>query len=123
MAVTIENTGKLDYSVQIYRDGFAIFKDAVYEMQFDIHSDIERLAQWRIQINGGDYHAYVEEMDMPIGTETKHVCTEFTMEEDSDPAPRLCLNLGLQGDLEPETKHKVYVDNVVLTTPLPSSNE
>ncbi len=115
LAVTIENTGKLDYSVQIYRDGFAMFKDAVYEMQFDIHSDIERLAQWRIQINGGDYHAYVEEMDMPIGTETKHVCTEFTMEEDSDPAPRLCLNLGLQGDLEPETKHKIYVDNVVLT--------
>ena len=115
LCVDIVNTGKLDYSCQVFRDEFTMFKDAVYEMQFDIHSDIDRLYQWRIQINGGDYHAYVEETEQEIGPEVKHVCTEFTMEEDSDPAPRFCFNLGLQGDLEQETAHKVYIDNIVLT--------
>jgi len=115
LVVDISKPGNLDYSVQVYRDGYSLNKGCVYDVEFDIRSDIERVIQWRLQINGEDYHPYYQEDAMPIGTETKHVCSTFTMDETSDPAPRFCFNLGKQGDLESTTAHKVYIDNIVVT--------
>ena len=115
LVVDISKPGNLDYSVQVYRDGYSLNKGCVYEVEFDIRSDIERVIQWRFQINGEDYHPYYQEDAMPIGPETKHVKSTFTMEETSDPAPRFCFNLGKQGDLESTTSHKVYIDNIVVT--------
>ena len=115
LVVDISKPGNLDYSVQVYRDGYSLNKGCVYEVEFDIRSDIERVIQWRLQINGEDYHPYYQEDAMPIGTEVKHVKSTFTMEETSDPAPRFCFNLGKQGDLESTTSHKVYIDNIVVT--------
>ena len=115
MVVDIAKPGNLDYSVQVYRDGYSLNKGCVYDVEFDIHSDIDRVIQWRLQINGEDYHPYYQEDAMPIGPEVKHVKSSFTMEETSDPAPRFCFNLGKQGDLESTDSHKVYIDNVVIT--------
>lgn len=115
LVVDISKPGNLDYSCQVYRDGFSLNKGCVYDVEFDIRSDIERVIQWRIQINGEDYHPYYQEDAMPIGTEVTHVKSTFTMEETSDPAPRFCFNLGKQGDLESTTSHKVYIDNIVVT--------
>ena len=115
LLVDISKPGNLDYSCQVFRDGYSLNKGCVYDVEFDIRSDIDRVIQWRFQINGEDYHPYYQEDAMPIGTETKHVKSTFTMEETSDPAPRFCFNLGKQGDLESDTSHKVYIDNFVVT--------
>nr|MCR4929406.1 carbohydrate binding domain-containing protein [Lachnospiraceae bacterium] len=61
MVADIENTGSLDYACQLYRDDYELNQDGVYEISFTIRSDIDRLMQWRFQINGGDYHAYYME--------------------------------------------------------------
>ena len=114
LVVDIKNAGKLDYAVQIFRDGFQLNQNCVYTVSFDIYSDIERDYQWRFQINGGDYHAYYEE-NTTITTTKQTVTAEFTMSEASDPAPRLCFNLGVQENFDPQTAHKVYLDNFVLT--------
>ncbi|MBR6095196.1 MAG: glycoside hydrolase family 9 protein [Lachnospiraceae bacterium] len=113
--VDIASLGSLEYSVQVFKDGYPLSEGAVYTMEFDIRSDIERTLEWRHQINGGDYHAYYMEKDVAIGPETKHISVDWTMEDSSDPAPRLCFNLGAQGGLEGENPHKVYIDNVKLT--------
>ena len=115
LVVDIAKPGNLDYSCQVYRDGYSLNKGCVYDVEYDIRSDIDRVIQWRFQINGEDYHPYYQEDAMPIGPETKHVKSTFTMEETSDPAPRFCFNLGKQGDLESTTAHKVYIDNFVVT--------
>ena len=115
LCVDIAKPGMLDYSCQVYRDGFSMNKGCVYEASFDIHCDIDRVMQWRYQINGGDYHPYYEEDAVPIGPDVKHIVANFTMEEDSDPAPRLCFNLGSQGDLDATTPCKVYIDNFTMT--------
>ncbi|MBE5885755.1 MAG: glycosyl hydrolase family 9 [Lachnospiraceae bacterium] len=114
LVIDITNAGKLDYAVQIFRDGFQLNENCVYAVSFDIYSDIERDYQWRFQINGGDYHAYYEE-NTTITTTKQTVTAEFTMSEASDPAPRLCFNLGFQENFDPQTAHKVYLDNFVLT--------
>lgn len=113
--VTVFSTGLEDYSVQLYYDGFGLKMGGVYELSFDISSNIPRKAGVRIQVNGGTYDAYVEGK-MDVTEEMQTFKYEFTMTEGDDPAPRLCFNLGtpMDGDGEYE-KHEVYVDNVSVT--------
>lgn len=115
IVVDIKRAGSMTHSVQIFRDGFPLNMNCVYTVSFDIYSDIERDIEWRFQINGGDYHAYYEETEKRVGPDKQTVTAEFTMMEASDPAPRLCFNLGFQGDLDSALAHKVYIDNFVLT--------
>ncbi len=115
LVVDIKNAGRMTHAVQIFRDGYCLNMNCVYTVSFDIYSDIERDIEWRFQINGGDYHAYYVETEKRIGPDKQTVTAEFTMLEASDPAPRLCFNLGSQGDLDVTQAHKVYIDNFVLT--------
>ena len=115
MVVDIKHAGGMEYAVQIFRDGYCLNMGCVYTVSFDIYSDIERDIEWRFQINGGDFHPYYLETERRIGPDKQTITAEFTMEEASDPAPRLCFNLGEQGDLDTTVAHKVYIDNFVLT--------
>jgi endoglucanase len=70
--------------------------------------------QWRLQLNGGDYHAYVSDL-ITVNEEVSHITCTFTMEEASDPAPRLCVNMGmLDGCPDDMGEHSVYFDNFEL---------
>ena len=107
----IDSTGSLDYSVQLYYDGFELMMGGVYEFSFDIDTDLARNMEARLQINGGDYHGYIDNyFDIEPG-ET-HVSWTFTMEEGTDPAPRLCLNMGTPNGEAPLEKHTITLDNV-----------
>ena len=63
--------GTKEWANQLYYDGFALYKDCKYEIQFDCYSDVERDLGYRIQINGSDYHGYSEET-IHVGPEVKH---------------------------------------------------
>ncbi|MBO4578801.1 MAG: glycoside hydrolase family 9 protein [Clostridiales bacterium] len=110
MVVKIENPGTVTHACQIYHDGFAMYQNAEYQIDFDIWADVERDFEWRIQLNGGDYHAYYVEDKAHMGTEPTHITAVFTMYEPSDPAPRFAFNLGNQGG----GAHNVYVDNLTM---------
>jgi len=113
LEASVSDTGTVNYAAQVYCDGFKLKQNAEYEMSFDISSTVDRSMEWRIQINGGDYHPYVGEK-VKITKEMKHYKYKFTMKEASDPAPRLCLNLGYDekdGELK---EHTVYFKNVQL---------
>ncbi len=114
LEVKIENTGKVAHAVQVYCDGFGLLQNAVYEISFDISSTVDRTMEWRIQLNGGDYHPYVSEEHVELTKEMKHHNITFTMEEASDPAPRFCFNLGFQEADGELAAHTVTVDNVEL---------
>ena len=105
--------GTKEWANQLYYDGFALYKDCKYEIQFDCYSDVERDLGYRIQINGGDYHGYSEET-IHVGPEVKHFDITFTMEEASDPAPRLCFNLGKFANNSGFKEHTVCIDNIDL---------
>ncbi len=114
LEVKIEKTGSVGHAVQIYCDGFELLKNAEYEISFDISSSVDRNMEWRIQINGEDYRPYVSDEEVELSNEMKHFTYTFTMEEESDPAPRFCFNLGFH---EPDGQldaHTVNIDNVEL---------
>ncbi len=114
LIVTISNTGSVKHAVQVYCDGFEVLQNAEYKMSFDISSSVDRLIDWRIQINGGDYHAYAGQEDLSVTSELKHYEFTFIMEESSDPAPRLCFNLGLHEQDGALASHTIVIDNVEL---------
>ena len=104
--------GAVNWANQIYYDGFSLYKDCVYVMSFDCYATIDRDVEYRIQINGGDYHAYNIDT-IHVTTEVQHFEYTFTMEEESDPAPRLCFNMGKFDGLD-NTAHSVMFDNIDL---------
>ncbi|MDO5127646.1 MAG: glycoside hydrolase family 9 protein [Eubacteriales bacterium] len=109
----ITGLGTAEHGCQIYFDGFAMANGCVYRMSFDISSTVERKVQWRIQLNGGDYHAYASEY-IEIGPEPTKVDYVFTMEDISDPAPRFAINAGKYEGYESLPSHTITVDNVSL---------
>lgn len=120
LQVDISESGDVAHGVQIYYDGFEMTQGVVYAFSFDIHATIDRPVEWRIQINGGDYHAYAGEI-INATAEVQHISTQFTMEEASDPAPRLCFNMGCvdaaqDGSVTSESmgEHSVMLDNLSL---------
>ncbi|SHH76850.1 glycoside hydrolase family 9 protein [Clostridium grantii] len=113
LEVKVNDSGKEDYSVQIYQDGFLLAQGCKYELRFDAMSTIDRSFGVRFQINGGDYHAYSSN-NYDLTSEVQTYTLEFEMKEPTDPAPRLALNLGTPKDLETLEAHKVYFDNFSL---------
>ncbi len=113
LQLDITKEGKVNWGNQISYDGFSLYKDCVYEIQFDIYSTIERDVEYRIQINGSDYHPYHIET-LHVTPEVQHFDFTFTMEEESDPAPRLCFNMGKFDGAEDHGAHSVMFDNVDL---------
>ncbi|MBR6160096.1 MAG: glycoside hydrolase family 9 protein, partial [Lachnospiraceae bacterium] len=114
LVVKISDPGRVGHAVQLYRDGFELLQGAKYHFSADISSDVSRTMEWRIQVNGGDYHPYVGEEDVQIGPKTFRISCDFTMEEPSDPAPRLCFNLGDADKAQALPAHEIHFDNVSL---------
>lgn len=114
MEVKVSSIGTKEHGVQVYYDGFGLEQGCVYEMSFDASASVARDVQYRIQINGGDYHAYSLE-EIAVTPEMQRFTIQFTMEEASDPAPRLCFNMGLVRDTAADiAEHSIYFDNFEL---------
>ena len=110
----IKSCGGVDYANQIFYDGFQLSQGCVYTYSFDISCDIKRQIQYRLQINGGDYHAYAGD-NIEVGPDVTNFSVDFEMTEDSDPAPRLVFNMGKMDDMASDPgEHNVYIDNVKL---------
>ena len=114
LAVDITDCGKLDYANQVYWDGFSLVKDCEYTYSFDISCDIERPVEYRLQLNGGDYHAYLGEW-IPVGPDLQHVSVDWVMWDETDPAPRIAFNMGRTTEMsEDPGPHRILIDNIRL---------
>lgn len=114
LVADIKKCGSLDYANQAYCDGFQLSQHCVYTYSFDISSDIERKVEYRLQLNGGDYHAYQGDY-IDVGPEVTNFSVDFEMKEESDPAPRIVFNMGKMEDMSSDPgEHKIYIDNIKL---------
>lgn len=109
--VKIKNTGVVDYGVQLYYDGFRLFKDGEYTFSFTAVATQDKMIQPRLQLNGGNYHAYVVD-DVLVTTEPQTFTLNFTMTDDSDIAPRLAINMGKFKTDTAEAPLTVTISNV-----------
>ena len=110
--IAIDGVGSKDYAVQLYYDGFGLQKGGVYRFAFSVTSSIDRQVQARIQKNGGDYIGYCIEDVILKANQPTRVMIDFTMEMQSDPAPRLCFNSGRPEGAADMAAHTLTIDNV-----------
>ncbi len=120
LQVDISKTGAVEHGVQIYHDGFSLSKGAEYKMSFDVSSTVERDFDLRFQLNGGDYHAYSLYV-VHATPDMQHMEYTFTMDGESDPAPRFCLNMGYTASMQEAGvdkdalgEHTILLDNLRL---------
>lgn len=114
LTLNVITPGKVSHAVQVYCDGFELLQNTKYEFSFEVSSTVARTFEWRMQINGGDYHAYVGEEKLEIGPDATTIKCEFVMNEPSDPAPRLCFNFGYDESNPDLASHTVTISNVKL---------
>lgn len=112
--LTIDALGSVNYGVQLYQDIGELTQGCKYKLSFDISGSDDRTIEYRIQINSGDYHAYAGKEEFKVTKEKQTETLEFTMDEATDPAPRLVFNCGDYPDAESLSEHKIYLDNVSL---------
>jgi endoglucanase len=113
-AISIRSCGAEDYSVQLYYDGFKLETGGVYRFAFDARSDTARTISARLQLNGGNYAGYAEGT-FETASDMKRYEIEFKMEQGTDPAPRLCFNIGKPKGQDALPTGTVYIDNVEIT--------
>jgi endoglucanase len=108
----VNSCGKLAYSMQVYNDGFKVYKNGKYHLEFDVSSTVDRKIDYAIQRNGGDYRSYVGE-EINITKDVQKVSKDFVMTDENDLSPRLAFNIGnIAGEsLDP---HAIKIDNVKL---------
>lgn len=108
----IQSIGDLEHSVQAScGSGFTLYQNGKYRLKFDISSTVARELKYGIQLNGGDYHAYVSDQ-IRIDEDVQTVTVDFDMIEATDRAPALFFNMGNYGDAL--DAHTVTIDNVDL---------
>ena len=121
LQVDVSKIGRVEHAIQPYYDGFRLYEGVEYQLDFDAHASMARDLYVRIQLNEGDYHAYFEKL-ISVTEENQHFSLPFVMKEATDPAPRLCVNMGFvdamsDAGLTPDgiEPHKVWFDNFSLT--------
>ena len=121
LQVDVSKIGRVGHAIQPYYDGFRLYEGVEYLLAFDAYASVPREFYIRIQLNGGDYHAYFENL-ISVTEEKQRFNLPFVMKETSDPAPRLCVNMGFVDTMQnagakPEEipHHVVRFDNFSLT--------
>lgn len=112
--IDIKTVGYEDYAVQLYYDGFKLETGGIYRFAFDASSDIERTIGARLQLNGGDYFGYADGI-FSLNNQMERFSIEFVMEAGTDPAPRLCFNVGAPKDGTQLPSNTVFIDNVEIS--------
>ncbi|MBR6107076.1 MAG: glycoside hydrolase family 9 protein [Oscillospiraceae bacterium] len=115
LAVNISSLGKVNYAVQAYYDIVPLYQNGVYHVHFEISCTHKRFVEFMIQQNGGTYQAYTWQ-GLELTPETQIVDYEFTMKKETDIMTKLCFNLGIQSEKDPEFNeaNTVYLDNMTL---------
>ena len=91
--LTITSTGNVNYGVQYYYDGFRLYQGGDYTLRFRASANKSKQCEVRLQMNGGDYHAYAGGT-FTFTPEEQLYTISFSMSENSDMLPRLVFNLG-----------------------------
>lgn len=107
----VNKCGNVSYGMQVYQDGFKMYKNGKYHLEFDISSTVDRKMEFAIQRNGGDYRAYTYGK-VDLTKDVQRVSKDFVMTEENDKTPRLVFNIGNVG--EELAAHSIKIDNVKL---------
>lgn len=108
---SIQKCGDVISSNQIFCEGFELYQNGKYCLEFDISSSVERMIEYRIQQGVNDNIIHVENC-INIDSDVTRVVKTFTVKGQNDTKPRLVFNLGnVQQEL---SQHDIKISNVRL---------
>ena len=125
LEVQILKESQFEYCIQVAYDGFKIFRENTYTLEFDAYATYKRKMEVRVQKNGSPYTNYmlaggVKEEDCFVQLTKKKQHFKFDFKSTlQDKAPRLVFNCGwVEGDKlieKPSYKVDKNTNEVILT--------
>ncbi len=94
MSITVENSGSVDYSVQLVQPNIPLQKGGKYEITFDASATNDRTMLVGISAPDLNFIRYMPDTVAELTTEKKTFTYQFDMTMDSDDNGRLEFNMG-----------------------------
>lgn len=97
IAVTTENEGTVDYSVQLVQPNLPMKQGGVYQLTFDAYADTDRTMKVGVSAPDRSFRRYLEDTVVNLTPEKQTYTFEFTMTDSDDANGRLEFNMGAAG--------------------------
>ena len=97
IAVTTENEGTVDYSVQLVQPDLPMKQGGVYQLTFDAYADADRTMKVGVSAPDRSFRRYLEDTVVNLTPEKQTYTFEFTMTDSDDANGRLEFNMGAAG--------------------------
>ena len=111
LLTNIYQCGDVMTSNQIFCEGFELYKNGKYCLEFDISSTKERMIEYRLQKGTEDEFGYMKSC-IDVDQDITRVVKTFTMKQEHDYMPRLVFNFGNFG--EELSTHEIRISNIRL---------
>lgn len=97
IAVTTENEGTVDYSVQLVQPNLPMKQGGVYRLSFDAYADADRTMKVGISAPDRSFRRYLNDTEISLTQEKQPYNLDFTMTDSDDANGRLEFNMGAAG--------------------------
>lgn len=97
IAITTENEGTVDYSVQLVQPNLPMKQGGVYQVSFDAYADTDRTMKVNVSAPDRSYRRYLEDTAINLTAEKQTYTLDFTMTDSDDANGRLEFNMGAAG--------------------------
>lgn len=119
--ITINDTGDVDWKIQLIQKGVKLEQGKTYRLTLDIKSDKDRKVMVALQrdgaLHGEDWTPYLQQTVDVTGNYTTYVF-EFVMDPAtapfSDPDTVLSISMGAVAGIRIEKQHRICIDNILL---------
>lgn len=97
IAVTTENEGTVDYSVQLVQPNLPMKQGGVYRLSFDAYADADRTMKVGISAPDRSFRRYLNDTEISLTQKKQTYNLDFTMTYSDDANGRLEFNMGAAG--------------------------
>ncbi len=116
-AVTIDNTGNLDWMIQLKQNGCLLEKGKTYKISLKAKSTLDRTIMLAMQRDGSkddNWYPYSNTLKFSVGPEMKDYSWTFSMGMDSDPNVIFTISMGAVSDRIISQPHTVTIDSILV---------
>ena len=115
--VKIDNTGSLDWMIQLKQNGCLLEKGKMYKISLRAKSDLDRTIMLAMQRDGSkddNWYPYSNTLKFNVGKEYKDYSWQFTMGMDTDPNVIFTISMGAVSNKVITQPHTVTIDSIVV---------
>ena len=113
--VKIDNTGNLDWMIQLKQNGCLLEKGKIYKISLKAKSDLDRTIMLALQSDGSkddNWYPYSNTLKFTVGKEFKEYSWQFTMGMETDPNVIFTISMGAVSGKPISQTHTVTIDSI-----------